>query len=268
MVVKAQLRLATTDEAAAHEVNGKDMAMTADTKCDQDMTGAPPPAIRQPAAVAPVLPPWQNLPSAVRTLRNVPNAEKGKEMELEKLLNNVAQKDPTEAAVAQVPLALPEPLRAISAMMADAPVDGRFSAQRRWMMLDDMPQSVKKSKVGAAQLPYLYKTQEIEALDEGPGVARDAEKVPGYRTGLTIFYEERSEYEVPSEADTLNQVYLLKLKNYMKELDQKVVDQKVEQAFGEADAAEGTQRLASDTVVIVREKKRTRSYGNLSRRCR
>ena len=75
MVVKAQLRLATTDEAAAHEVNGKDMAMTADPKCDQDMTGAPPPAIRQPAAVAPVLPPLQNLPSAVRALRNVPNAE-------------------------------------------------------------------------------------------------------------------------------------------------------------------------------------------------
>ena len=47
---------------------------------------------------------------------------------------------------------------------------------------------------------------------------------------------------------------MLKLKNYMRELDQKVVDQKVEQAFGEADAAEGKQRLASDIVVLVREK--------------
>ena len=32
VVVKAQLRLATTDEAAAHEMNGNDMAMTADPK--------------------------------------------------------------------------------------------------------------------------------------------------------------------------------------------------------------------------------------------
>ena len=170
--------------------------------------------------------------------------------------------------MAQVPLALPEPLRATLAVMDEAPVDGRLSAQKRGMMLDDMPPSVKKSKVWAAQLSYLYKTQEIDALDEGPGVARDAEKVPGYRTVVKIFYEERSEYEVPSEADTLNQVYLLKLKNYMRELDQKVVDQKVEQAFGEADAAEGKQRLASDIVVLVREKKKTRSYGSLSRRCR
>ena len=40
----------------------------------------------------------------------------------------------------------------------------------------------------------------------------------------------------------------------MRELDQKVVDQKGEQAFGEADAAEGKQRLASDIVVLAREK--------------
>ena len=100
--------------------------MTADPKCDQDMTGAPPPAIRQPAAVAPVLPPLQNLRSAVRTLRNVPNAEQKKNMEREKLRNNVVQQDPTEAAVAQVPLALPEPLRAILAVMDEAPLDGRL----------------------------------------------------------------------------------------------------------------------------------------------
>jgi hypothetical protein len=155
LVAKDQLRLATTEEAAAHEVIGKDMAMTADPKCYQDMTGAPPPARRQPAAAAPVLPPLQNLPSAVRVLQNVPNAEQEKEKEQERLLNDFVQQDPTEAAVAQVPLALPEPRQATLALMDESPDDGRLSAQKRGMLLDDVPQSMKKSKVGAAQFPYL-----------------------------------------------------------------------------------------------------------------
>ena len=60
--------------------------------------------------------------------------------------------------------------------------------------------------------------------------------------------------EVPGEADALNQVYLLKMKNNMKELDQKVFDQKEKQAFDEADAAEWKQWLASGAVAIVPEK--------------
>ena len=355
MVAKDQLRLATTEEAAAHEVIGKDMAMTADPKCYQDMTGAPPPARRQPAAAAPVLPPLQNLPSANRALQDVLNAEQEKETGQDRLLKDVAQQDPKEVAVAQVPLALPEPLQATLAVMNEAPDDGRLSAQKRGILLDDMPQSMKKSKVGAAQFPYLvtfmiqgngadwwlkrgefdglasltgfkvtgvrlhhrprrkpfehenhrharrltlmrsHKTQEIEVLDEGPGVARDAEKVPGYWTGLTIFYEKRPKYEArtqvryvdtpvglvetvlsqaeaddvkdifetrcgfvadegPGGADTLNQVYLLSLKNNMKELDQKVFEQKEKQAFDEAKTAEWEQWLTSGAVAIAPEK--------------
>ena len=81
LVAKDQLRLATAEEATAHEVIGKDMAMTADPKCYQDMTGAPPPARRQPAAAAPVLPPLQDLPRAVRALQDVPNAKQAQEKE-------------------------------------------------------------------------------------------------------------------------------------------------------------------------------------------
>ena len=146
MVAKDQLRLATTEEAAAHEVNGKDMAMTADPKCYQDMTGAPPPARRQPAAAAPVLPPLQNLPSANRALQDVLNAEQEKETGQDRLLKDVAQQDPKEVAVAQVPLALPEPLQATLAVMNEAPDDGRLSAQKRGILLDDNYAPVDEEK--------------------------------------------------------------------------------------------------------------------------
>ena len=153
LVAKDQLRLATTEEAAAHEVIGKDMAMTADPKCYRDMTGAPPPTRRQPVAAAPVLPPLQNLPSAVRVLQNVPNAEQEKEKEQERLLNDFVQQDPTEAVLAQVPLALPEPRQATLAVMDESPDEGRLSAQKRGMLLDDVPQTMKKSTVGACNSP-------------------------------------------------------------------------------------------------------------------
>ena len=106
--------------------------MTADPKCYQDMTGAPPPARRQPAAAEPVLPPLQNLPSANRALQDVLNAEQEKETGQDRLLKDVAQQDPKEVAVAQVPLALPEPLQATLAVMNEAPDDGRLSVVYCW----------------------------------------------------------------------------------------------------------------------------------------
>ena len=36
-------------------------------------------------------------------------------------------------------------------------------------------------------------------MDEGPGATRDAEKMPGYWTGLTIFYEDRPSYEARTQ---------------------------------------------------------------------
>ena len=95
LVAKDQLRLATTEEAAAYELISKDMVLTADPKTYQDMTGATPPVRRaaaQPPA-APVAPmvPLQDLPRAVRALQDEPSASEKKNQaeddEMEGLLN-------------------------------------------------------------------------------------------------------------------------------------------------------------------------------------
>ena len=119
----------------------------------------------------------------------------------------------------------------------------------------------------------LMGTQEDEgaaAWDEGPGAAQESRKMPGSRTGLTIFYEEWPRYEVlmqgrcvdtpvglvetaftqaeaedvqdicetwggcvagkaPIDEDDLRQAFFLKLKNNMKELDQRSFDKKEKQ---------------------------------------
>ena len=121
----------------------------------------------------------------------------------------------------------------------------------------------------------------VAAWDEGPDVARKSRKMPGSWTGLTLFYEERprcgaltqvryvdtpvgllemaltqTEAEdvqdifetwggfverAPIEEDVLRHAFVLKLKNNMKELDQKSFDKKEKQVFDEADLAEWKQ---------------------------
>jgi hypothetical protein len=126
---------------------------------------------------------------------------------------------------------------------------------------------------------------QIEALDEGAGLARSTERRPVFWTGMTIFYEQRPGYDdrdqlsyvdtpmglIPLRTtaedrenleyifmswggETLKEtleVYLLKLKNNQKELDPKAFDQKEKEAFDQSDAAEWKQLLASGSVAVV-----------------
>jgi hypothetical protein len=247
--------------------------------------------------------------------------------------------------------AIPEPQPPVLALMDETPEAGRLSAQKRGMLLDDVPQSIKKSKVGVTQLLHLvmflaqgnqedswlrhgeldglssltgYKVtgarvhsrprrrtfeherfsgtrhltlmcpqdnEGVVAWDDVPEVARKSRKMPGSWTGLTLFYEERPRYGVltqvryvdtpvgllelaltqteaedvqdifetwggfveraPIEEDALRHAFVLKLKNNMKELDQKSFDRKERQVFDEADVAEWRQWLASGAVEVV-----------------
>ena len=169
LVAKDQIRLATMEEAAAHDVIGKDMAMTADPKSYQDMTGAPAPTRRHEERhtppVAPVLPALQDMPRVVRALENVTNEDEQKEKEQERALADHVQQDPTEAVVAQVPSVASVSQQPLALMDESAGV-GQFSAQKRGMLLEDLPQSTKKSKVGAAQLPHLVMFLLREAGDD------------------------------------------------------------------------------------------------------
>jgi hypothetical protein len=262
-----QLHLVTTEEAAAYEIVGKDMVLTHDLRTYQGRTRAPSPPVRRPPVqpqplvvlVAPMRP-LHDMPRAVRTLQDALSANEGKDQarkeELERVLSDLEHKEPEQVAVALPPPALPELQPPVLALMDESPEVGRLPAQKRGMLRDEVSQSLKKSKVGATQVPHLvmflarreqedswlrrgeadglgsltgYKvtgacvhsqlrrrtseqnrlrhirrftlmgTQEDEgaaAWDEGPGAAQESRKMPGSRTGLTIFYEEWPRYEV------------------------------------------------------------------------
>ena len=93
LVAKDQIRLATVEEAAAADTIAKDLALTADKKYYQDMTGEPtppppPPRRRQKENVVPQVPAMpllRDMPEAVRALeikeREIPEEEPQEEEE-------------------------------------------------------------------------------------------------------------------------------------------------------------------------------------------
>ena len=56
--------------------------------------------------------------------------------------------------MASAPAVVAEPPPPVLALMEETPEEGRSSAQKRGMLLDDVPQSIKKSKVGATQFAH------------------------------------------------------------------------------------------------------------------
>ena len=78
LVAKDQIRMATMEEAAASDTIAKDLALTADKKYYQDMTGEPtppppPPRRRQKENVVPQVP-------AMPLLRDMPEAGRALEI--------------------------------------------------------------------------------------------------------------------------------------------------------------------------------------------
>ena len=64
--------------------------------------------------------------------------------------------------------------------------------------------------------------------------------------------------KAPIDEDDLRQAFFLKLKNNMKELDQRSFDKKEKQVFDEADLAEWKQWLASGAVQVVPEREESK----------
>ena len=62
----------------------------------------------------------------------------------------------------------------------------------------------------------------------------------------------------PIDEDDLSHAFILKLKNNMKELDQRSFDKKEKQVFDEADLAEWKQWLASGAVQVVPEREESK----------
>ena len=185
LVAKDQIRMATMEEAAASDTIAKDLALTADKKYYQDMTGEPtppppPPRRRQKENVVPQVPAMpllRDMPEAVRALeikeREIPEEEPQEEEDLGELAPRTPPHDVDEEdrlAREQIQARGTQELaRAFGfGAAASRPVEqkpmalmdysesslGQLSAQKR-SMLDDVPNSIKKYKVGAGQLAAL-----------------------------------------------------------------------------------------------------------------
>jgi hypothetical protein len=143
LVSKDQIRLATMEEAAASDKIAKDMALTADQKFFQDVSaGVIPPKRRRHDEEAPTLmPALRDMPEAVGALE--PTVEEEQEQEriqqLEDLVVADMEANP-EVEVVEEPVEVNQPL----ALMDTTEVHKR--------LLDDVPQSMKRYKVGAEKL--------------------------------------------------------------------------------------------------------------------
>ena len=182
LVAKDQIRMATMEEAAASDTIAKDMALTADQKYYQDMTGEaiPPPRRRQKENVVPQVPAMpllRDMPEAVRALeikeREIPEEEPQEEEEED--IGELAPRTPPydvdeedRLAREQIQARGTQELArafgfgaAASRPVEQKPVEqkpmglmdysesslGQLSAQKR-SLLDDVPNSIKKYKVG------------------------------------------------------------------------------------------------------------------------
>ena len=179
LVAKDQIRMASMEEATASDTIAKDLALTADKKYYQDMTGEPtppppPPRRRQKENVVPQLPAMpllRDMPEAVRALeikeREIPEEEPQEEEDIGELAPRTPPYDVDEEdrlAREQIQARGTQELaRAFGfGAAASRPVEqkpmalmdysesslGQLSAQKR-SMLDDVPNSIKKYKVGA-----------------------------------------------------------------------------------------------------------------------
>ena len=119
------------------------------------MTGAAPPARRQDEVPqGPVMPALGKLPGVIQALPDAAStAQEDAQVELDRVLSVMEQSEEVAQELPVVPVGA-APLLALGDEM-DATEEGRLTAQKRLMLLDDAPLSIKKSKVGADRLPEL-----------------------------------------------------------------------------------------------------------------
>ena len=95
-----------------------------------------------------------NLPGVIQALPDVAStAQEDAQGELGRVLSVEEESEEVAQVLPAVP-AGPAPLLALGEGV-NATEEGRLATQKRLMLLDDVPLSVKKSKVGADQIPQL-----------------------------------------------------------------------------------------------------------------
>ncbi len=155
LVAEDQIRMATMEESAASDTITKDMALTADQKHSQDMTGVETPKRRQmEVPQMPDLPALRKMPEAVRALETT-------------------EEDPQEQVRAELTRLVGDITAEDREMDLKGPEDSPPAAQQPLALTDFAHWAAQKGQLAGRCAPVHPEVQGGSRTAEGLGDARD-----------------------------------------------------------------------------------------------